>query len=518
MKIFTVSFVFFGFVMLHYTSGQNAPNFARMNATNTKGAIYLNAIDSKKPKYFTDAHVKAGEDGYLESDQYFWMKSEKNKVTIFLPFYNPLNNKIASYSNSSSNPTMALIDTLLNSLGSTFITVLPSTGITYITETASASRGASTTSKSIIDDQGFVVDVKTKVESKIKTITLKDWVLQMVIQDDYTEALDDSLISMISKIESLALFKISINKKSASVEEHIKASSKALYEAGTLEDYQKAIKVAVEAKVILDTVYAKANRAVGHLIKTIKNPGLKLSQALELYSSNTADGFEFKIKPLMETKKKALDGFDQFLLKNKAFSETYKNKLHVPVLSQIYYQFNEYEFRDKEKDLKVTLSHRKISEGVVSQDSSTLVLTVIDGRPSFVPFMAPGLGYFPSDVTFTSYTLDNDTITQSISTKTVLPALYFNFYSKLGKNWYSILPQIGVGTGKELPMILLGAGIAYGNRFLITAGIPFYWVQKLKHKNPGEHAEEGDLKEALGFRASGKYPLYISVSMRIGKK
>jgi hypothetical protein len=244
---------------------------------------------------------------------------------------------------------------------------------------------------------------------------------------------------------------------------------------------------------------------------------LSTSSSFKLYSENTAAELEIRIRPLLDAKQKIMTDLEEFIKKNEALQKQYSGRETAQANGRIYYLFNEFQFFDKEKDLEVTLSHRKISEGVLSIDSTSISFTIINGRPLFIPFLSPGVAWFPEDITYTSFTLDNDTITESISTKTILPTVYVNFYSKLGKNWYGILPQIGLSSGKELPMVLVGGGIAYGNRFILTAGVPIYWVQKLKSKEPGDQANEKEFKEALGFEFSEKYPLYISISVRLGK-
>lgn len=496
---------------------QNGPNFPRMNSIQTRGAIFVKELDGKAPKYFTEEDVKLGHDSFLENNMYFWMRDNQNKVNIYLPFFNPLNSKVSSYSKSVTNPSIAVLDSLFNSLGSTAAIVFPASGFTYLRETSTNASGVAINTKKVVDNLGVEILIPNNVESKIKTITLKDWAYKLLEQPSYSQALDDSLTKMISRVENLLFFKVVIDKKSANFDDHVKDVSKPLYDAVTLEDYKAAIVALKAKKTLLDNAVSNANASFENLLKTIRDPGFAVSPGFKMYSSNTADEFEARIKPMIQAKQKILKDLEEFINKNDEIQKQYSKCESKEINGHKYYLFNEFQFINKEKDLEIILSHRKISEGVLSKDSTAVKFTIVNGRPLFVPFLSPGVAWFVSDVTYTSFNLDNDTITQSVSTKTILPTAYVNFYSKLGKNWYGILPQIGLSSGKELPMILIGGGLAYGNRFILTAGFPVYWVQKLKSKSPGEYATEKEFKDALGFEFSRKYPLYISLSVRLGK-
>lgn len=61
----------------------------------------------------------------------------------------------------------------------------------------------------------------------------------------------------------------------------------------------------------MDALYTNAAKAYNDLIKTVNDPGFQITELFKLYSKNTAIDFELKIKPLLETRKRELDGFNE---------------------------------------------------------------------------------------------------------------------------------------------------------------------------------------------------------------
>lgn len=142
------------------------------------------------------------------------------------------------------------------------------------------------------------------------------------------------------------------------------------------------------------------------------------------------------------------------------------------------------------KDLVVTIKSTKISVDdktleITDGESTELEFTVIRRRPQVESSV--GIASFLKPLTFNAYSIYQDgndyKIGNTESTKILIPTLFLNYYVAASESFTLILPQIGIGTGKEYPTILAGIGGAIPGKFFLSVGIAGSTNQHLKSKH-----------------------------------
>ena len=154
---------------------------------------------------------------------------------------------------------------------------------------------------------------------------------------------------------------------------------------------------------------------------------------------------------------------------------------------------NKYVTLKAKKDLIINviatpLTIDKTSFTITEGETKEVEFYVILRRPQVEA--SAGIAYVLDGFRFNAFSTTGDSTDLRISNtetrKFFLPTLFLNFYRNASFNanrsseHLFILPQLGIGTGKEFPTVLLGAGYVVPHKVVISAGVINAWIQTLK--------------------------------------
>jgi hypothetical protein len=354
-----------------------------------------------------------------------------------------------------------------------------------------------------------------KIVPSVKTMLLHEWYYRLLESGStaHTQAKDDALAVLVTSLEDILYGKVALkgNQQKLTVEEWLSKFKKDLYYSKDLKAFQANHIGILDSLSDLTALVTTATNAYD-AIKTIlgvdksasylNNSGIPAS--FTNYSLNTLGNFTRIVDPLINSRNAKVKEF----------------KSYMSSLSSGLLEFKDYSLSMKKRtdlQVKVTLTEFDLNGKELEKKYQT-EFHVVYFQP-LVPYFSAALAWSPHK--FYNYSLANNgtenVIQESAEKRYWQAAFFLNWFLNLKQDdFHIILPQVGVGTGGELPIIYTGLGVAIRERLAITGGYSFAFEKMLSSKQPGDIvADESILKADLTREVSGKG--YLSLSYRVGK-
>ena len=444
--------------------------------------------------------------GVIGTDQYFAYKGG-NVFHVKRAFLNPLRYKLEVVSNTVDNPTSQSYDEFLKAFSTAFADIEKVSSIAPTSPVLKDARVAA-----------------PALTPKVTTALLHEWYYRLLVDGPFThtQAKDDALAADIATLEGILFEKIAIKSspQKLNVEEWLLKFKKDLFFKETFAKFQAEFKGVEDSLIVLTTRITDAQAAYDRIKKILQadkpdsylypvlnaaNLSSTSKEALFLnYSLNTLGNFTRTVDPLLTARLAKVKEFSNFLT----------------TISKAMVKFTDHELKmEKRKDIKVkiTITEFDLNGKELDKKYST-EFHVIYFQP-LVPYFSAAFVWSPHK--FYNYTLaDNGTekvIQESVEKRYWQPAVFLNWFVNLGvEDFHLIAPQIGVGTGGELPILYTGIGCAIRERLAFSLGGSYAFEKRLSTKHPGEVvADEATLKGDLTHQVSVR--MYLSLTYRIGK-
>ncbi|MFD1140871.1 hypothetical protein ACFQ4C_07120 [Larkinella insperata] len=435
--------------------GQKSTTLDRLNAkhfptTNVLKIVY-NPLDANKRyyKYVPLSPKKVNQD----IPTYFSIREKDETLRIVAEFINPLKFSLSLTSKYSDDPNIKIESDFFASLSET----VPKS----ISAPARSIGTAIPKSSELLPEWVLLLEDKHKLDPDYKDYHLE-------VAQDFND-LEKYLVGN---------FTLSTGG-TQTFEEHIysavdnlKASSDGII---FLTNLNKANEVLKELNTVAESTI-KAELA--QLIMKMSSPkNFNYKPEFNVYTLYSIEKLKKKYNDIMTEKNVLKKSYENLLER--------MNKIKI-VNGEIILTVNDVAF-DGEKDLTIDIKAKKFildDETLAFSDgeSHEIQFTIILRRPQVEA--SGGIAFLAKPVTYNSYNIYVDgtsfKIGNSETKKYVLPALFLNYYRSLGDNSVLILPQIGLGTGKEYPTVFLGAGYVIPNKFIASIGAANAFNQTLK--------------------------------------
>lgn len=305
----------------------------------------------------------------------------------------------------------------------------------------------------------------------------------------------------------------------ATFETHITASAKLLQTAPTGLDFETRLATAnqlySDLKSVLDTKIKEELKAVKESMNTPN--GFTYTASFNDYTKYSLGKLDNLVADAIKPKEVVLEKFRLLL------AELKKVKLKE---GRILLTVDPLEFH-KGKDLSVSLKATPVEFNekelkLVEQTGTESTFTIIRKRPQVE--VSAGIAYFATRMTYNNYSLVGDSVAgnapvQRISNaetrKYVIPVVFLNFYNySIKKDTYWIFPQIGVGSGKEFPTFLFGAGFVIPGRLIVSTGLANTITQELKDQYKVDQVVDNSIKVEDTYEYRWKPDLYFSLQYK----
>lgn len=466
----------------------------RLGAARVKSQTVYTKFDPVATTYtYTDASGVS--QGSIGTDQYF-AYSGGNIFHVKVAFLNPLRYKVEVTSTSVSNPTSLAYDDFLKAFSTAFtgIDQVAAIGATQNLVTKATGRAAG-----------------PKFVPKVRTILLSEWYYKLVDSGlaAHTQAKDDELQTLVTALEQVLFGKVTLSGEpdSRTVDEWLVKFKTDLFNAASLKDFDSAHNTVTTSVKELNTHINAAKKAYDEIKKILQvGNGSYLvgaSDNFTNYSLNTLGNFTRTVDPIIAGRLTKVNEFDTYM---KSLKQTIVDYKDHPLTME------------KRKDLKVKINITEFDvNGKELEKKYASEFHVIYFQP-LVPYFSAAFAWSPHK--FYNYTLVTEgtgsVIQETTEKRYWQPAVFVNWFLNIKQeDIHFILPQIGVGTGGELPIFYTGLGVAIRERLAFTGGYSYAFEKQLKTKKAGDTvADEATLKGDLTREISARG--YLSLTYRIG--
>lgn len=438
--------------------------------------------------------------------KYFSYKETDVEFEVELMFINPLQYRVALTSKQSDDPNEKVISDYFDGLKN----MQPSATTADVTAKARIRTANGTEAPASSSN------------------LLPEWVFQLRTtqagQTGYPTDYHKQIASAFDEIEKYlnGTFNVSATG-TQTYEQHIINSVNKIKTASTAADFTLAVSDAnsvLKELSNVSSVVLKSN--LDNLINKMRTPtGFSYTAPFIDYTDYSIVKLKLLYETITAAQNKLLSSFKS-LLEN-------VNKVKING-DRILLTAETLKFQDK-KDLTITFIVTTISV-----DSETLLVSEKEKFESQVTVIrkraqvevSAGLALFSKSITYNSYSIDADSINSTNgadaklvnrigntqSTRWLIPTLFLNFYRRAGEGNLWILPQVGVGTGKELPTFLVGSGYVIPNKWIISLGLANAFNQELKNTYKENDVVDASLKASDLYETRWVPRLYLSVQFK----
>lgn len=343
----------------------------------------------------------------------------------------------------------------------------------------------STLAASLPQTQPFALVPAAPVPGLGYSVLMPAWFDLLQGQPTFAAANTTPLLQKLELIENFVAGKFTIGSNTEDFQTHLTKSINDLESAASALVFETKRNEADAIRKHIETFKSDLPGLVNDVSTAMMNiPGLNYTPAFTLATEKTIARLRMEILEFTRGKFAVFENYKLML-----------DEIGKVILNDPYIKLTNPSVKLKAKqDLIITitaipLTIDKSSFTIKEGQKSEIEFYVILSRPQVE--VSAGGAWITKPVVFNSYSATADSTSFKISNtetiKSFLPVMFLNFYTRGrndGKNSTSeniwILPQIGVGTGKEYPTVLLGAGYVIPNRFIISGGLLNAWTQTLK--------------------------------------
>jgi len=445
----TISFFFL--IIPTFLFGQKAETLERVTADHfpEKNKLYVQFNPANEKKAFS--YLEEGSDSYQSLPSFFSTRiKKKRRISVLAEFVNPLKYQLDIALKVSDDPRSDIITQFFSSNFKPSITgAFPE-----------IAAGGSTSTILLPDWLYHIKDERNVPSQYILNVKKEAAEIEAILYKEFKAEEED------------------LGAPNRTFEGHIKNRIVELKKKETTEGFkaelQEAIKMQQALKGLTDKLMTKLEK-----LKTLINTPQEFTSTLPFkeYSLSFTDKLEQTVKQLINSKIALNNDFRGIL----DYAEKVKFEGNYIVLS-----VDEIELENK-KEYTITLkaiekSIDDVTLKVSNKKTYESQFVVIIGR--FNVDVSGGVASIFKPLTLNSFNSYQDStsfrINNSPTTKLFIPTIYLNFYSKINDELVLILPQVGVGTGKEYPTIFLGGGLVAFGKIVFSVGVANVYNQKLK--------------------------------------
>lgn len=305
-----------------------------------------------------------------------------------------------------------------------------------------------------------------------------------LLQEDkgYRKENIETLLEKLKPLEDFIAGNFLIDSYTADFHSHLLKSIINLESATNVSQFNTHRKKAQEVQNYIQNYKDNLNKIVAEITKEMKEvPGITYTTSFNEATDKAIKRLELEVVEFTRGRFSIFDNFKALLgeIDKVSFTTDYIDLTNSGVNLKA------------KQDLIITLSATplkidKANFTFKELEKSEVEFYVILKRPQVEA--STGGAWITKAVIFNSYSSTSDSTSFKISNtetaKSFLPVLFLNFYTTSKKStndniW--ILPQIGIGTGKEYPTVLFGAGFVIPSRLIISGGLMNAWTQSLKN-------------------------------------
>ncbi|WP_108807802.1 hypothetical protein [Aquimarina spinulae] len=257
-----------------------------------------------------------------------------------------------------------------------------------------------------------------------------------------------------------------------------------------------------------------------------------------------------KLKKIVSIKSKTLNknnNLNSNLLEWYKATKNYEKEVEIIVIIKNYYDqlktwtekmsknnFDELQPVDDLAKDSIKVVEISISDRILEYDASKKVLSLkkqekpitenilnFEKFSRFIPEVVPAIVY--TDLSFPQYGTETNDNDEQILVKTddksfnkINVGLMVNFNYNMGYDEFIPFFQIGAGPTKKFPILFSGVGMRLNNRFMISGGTAWTWINELSSLNVGDvisGTAEIENDQAFKFRTTPKF--YFSLQIKI---